>query len=221
VTGSSDPYRPTTVFEEGELLLVSSGGRLADVCVKCATHHGVGRRLEVMPHGVWSTIGLSLVWSTAFLVVVFPVAWVWPSGGAWLMALRFPLSVWIAGRRLRIGALNLPICGPCEARWKAVVRARQLATLGIVPVLLVTFLVYECEHRGRLPSGVGAQVALGLALVWVATLLALRRRIWRDRTVTSTAIEGELIYLRGVHADARLALRAEAAAPPVHGVASP
>ncbi len=215
---STDPYRshrvatpraPTTVLEDGSLLLVSDGGWLADVCVKCATLDGVGRRFEVMPHGVASAIVVFLLCSTAFKLAALLVASALQSGEAWLWLLGSALSVWIAGYRwLRIGTLSLPICGACDARWRAVVRARRLASLGILPVIVVSVVAYEFELRGRLPRGTGDLVTLALIFAWGAILLALRRGTWRDRTVTSTAIEGELICLRGVDAGARRALRA-------------
>jgi hypothetical protein len=221
VTASLDPYRnqkirpPTTVIESGALLLVSNGGWLADVCVKCATSEGVGRRFEVMPHGIWGAIGVFLACSAVFQFGAFVVALVFSAGAVWVSLLGWLCSVWIGGRWLRIGTLNLPICGSCDARWRAVVRVRRLASLGIVPVLVGTVVAYELEHRGRLPGGTGGLVTLGLVVAWGATLLALRRGPLQDRTVTSTAIERELICLRGVDPDARKALRAASqSAPP-------
>jgi hypothetical protein len=221
VAARLDPYRsqrvampraPTTVLEDGGLLLVSNGGWLADVCVKCATFDGVGRRFEVMPHGIASAIVVFFACSAAFKLAALVVALALPAAAAWLWLLGSALSVWIAGHRLRIGTLSLPICGACDARWRSVVRARQLASLGIVPVLAVPLVVYDLELGARLPRGTGGQVTLALVVAWGATLLALRTT-WRERTVTSTRIEGELIYLRGVDAGARRALRAEAAGP--------
>jgi hypothetical protein len=208
----------TIVREEGELLLVSHGARLRDVCVKCATRDGMGRRFELMHHGVARALvvfALCFVAST-LVTIVLSLGLLTTLGlesvTHWLSILGLTISVFVAGRRLRLAAVDLPICPTCDSKWRVVLRARRLATLSIVLVMVLPIAVHVAELRGRFPRGTARTIALGLALAWVGMLATFRVGKWRDRTVTAKAIHGELIFLRGVHPDARRALVAEAAA---------
>jgi len=207
-----DPVQPSAIVrEDGELLLVSHGTRLADVCLKCAAREGILRRFEVMRYRrFWPAIGLA---STLCVC--------WYLASHMLMVL-FPLDLWrvicalvcfaIFWRGWRYGALDLPLCRACNARWRGVVRARFLVTLAIIPVLVLSAVAIDLDaHRVAL-GGHSTEIAFALVTAWIVGLGAVYTGTWRKRTVGAKAIHDQLIFLRGVHPDARRALVAEAAA---------
>jgi ribosomal protein L40E len=199
------------VREEGDLLLVSHGARLADVCLKCAARDGIQRRFEVMRYRrLWPAVGLALsllgCWYLASL----------------LLTMLFPFDFWriicgllcfaIFWRGWRYGALDLPLCRACNARWSGVVRARLLMTLAIIPVLVLSAVAIDLDaHRAAL-GGHSTQVAFALVTSWFLGLVAVNTGAWRRRTVAAKAIRDQLIFLRGVHPDARRVLVVEAVA---------
>lgn len=198
------------VREEGELLLVSHGTRLADVCLKCAAREGIIRRFEVMRYRpVWPAVGLAVT-----LGILGYVA-------ALLLTALVPFDLWrilvalacfaIFWRGWRYGALDLPLCQACSARWRGVVRARFLATLAILPVLAVAAVAIDLDARRGALGGYSKQVAFALVMAWALGLVLLHTGTWRRRTVDAKAIHEQLVFLRGVHPDARRALVAEAA----------
>jgi hypothetical protein len=158
------------VREEGELLLVSYGARLADVCVKCAARDRIVRRFEVM---------------------------------------RYRPNFWCGWR---YGGLDLPLCPACDARWRGLVRARFLAALAMIPVLVVSAVVVKLDRPGSPFGGRSSHIALALVVAWLVGLVVTYARPSRKRTVGAKAIVDENILLRGVHPDARRALVIEAAA---------
>jgi hypothetical protein len=187
------------VREEGEFLLVSHGARLADVCVKCGAREGILRRFELMRYRpFWPAVGLALSLGIGWYVASF------------ILTLLVPFDFWrfifalvcfaIFWRGWRYGALDLPLCPACSARWRGVVRARFLATLAIIPVLVLSAIARS------------TQVASALVAVWVLGLVVVNTGTWRKRTVGAKAIHDQLIFLRGVHPDARRALVVEATA---------
>jgi hypothetical protein len=112
-------------------------------------------------------------------------------------------------RGWRYGALDLPICATCDARWRGVLRVRFLAWLALVPVGVVAAVLVDWgAHGARGASWLG----MALFIAWASAVAALYLRRWRDRTVSASGIHEQLIVLRGVHPDARQALVREAAA---------
>lgn len=201
VSAPPAPARPAAIVrEEGELLLVSHGVRLGDVCLKCAAREGIVRRFEVMRYRpFWPAVGLA-----GSLCVCGYLA-------SLMLTALLPFDFWklviglvcfaIFWRGWRHGALDLPLCQACNARWRGGERARLLAALAIVPVLVVS-AAFE---------GHSVRLAYGLLTLWIAGVVAVHMGTWRNRTVGAKAIDDELIFLRGVHPDARRALVADAA----------
>ncbi|HEX8795866.1 MAG TPA: hypothetical protein VF765_33180 [Polyangiaceae bacterium] len=195
------PARPAAIVrEEGDLLLVSHGVRLGDVCLKCAAREGIVRRFEVMRYRpFWPAVGLA-----ACLCICGYLA-------ALMLTALLPFEFWkllvglvcfaIFWRGWRHGALDLPLCRACNARWRGGERARLLAGLAIVPVLALSAAF----------GGHSASLAWAFVMLWLVGLLAVHMGTWRNRTVGAKAIHDQLIFLRGVHPDARRALVADAA----------
>jgi len=185
VDASLRPATAELVRLEGDLLAVSHGARLASVCVKCATRDDVVRRLEVMhAQRPWM----------------------------WLFYLTGVLGIVILSFLQRTGGVLLPICTACDARWRRAVRVRSLTTLAIIPVSVAAIGALAAEARGRLPNGAGAWIALALAAAWTAAYVAVHAGKSRRAMVTAASIDRSLIFLRGVHPDARRELVAEATA---------
>jgi hypothetical protein len=153
---------------------------------------------------------------------------------SFVLTMLVPLDLWtgivglvcfaIFWRGWRYGALDLPLCPACSARWRGVLRARFLATLAIIPVLVLSAIAIDLDvHRGVL-GGHSTLVASALVTAWLLGLVAVNTGRWRKRTVGAKAIHDQLIFLRGVHPEARRALVVDAAAaagvrriPPEHG----
>jgi hypothetical protein len=201
----ADAARPEAlVREEGDLLLVSHGAHLADVCVKCAARDGIVRRFVVMGYRpFWPAVTLLTSLCFAWYVVTFLLD-VWWAVGALVCFVLF----W---RGWRYGALDLPLCPACDARWRGVVRARFLATLAIIPVLVASAFAVELDRPGTPFGGRSSQVALALVAAWLLGLVAVYAGTLRTRTVGAKVILDQIIFLRGVHPDARRALVIEAA----------
>jgi hypothetical protein len=210
-----DHARPSAIVrEEGELLLVSHGARLADVCLKCASRAGIVRRFEVMRYRpFWPAVGLALslwiCWYLASLLLTLLVPFdFWRDLSRGIIGLVCFAIFW---RGWRYGALHLPLCSACNARWRGVARARFLATLAIVPALVLSAVAIDLDaHRGAL-GGRATQVAFALVAAWILGLIVVNTGSWRNRTVGAKAIHDQLIFLRGVHRDARRELIADAA----------
>jgi hypothetical protein len=193
------------------VLLVSHYARLADVCVKCATREGIRRRFEVMRHRrVWATVGLVALLCFYGLFASFTLTLLVPfTPWGWLTAL---VCVVVFARGWRYGAIELPICATCDARWRGVLRARFLMMLAIVPVGIAAAAVTDLGAHGTLLRGLSAWFAPSLIVVWATLLLLLYTGKWRNRTVSAKAIHNQLIFLRGVHPEARRTLVVEAVA---------
>jgi hypothetical protein len=208
---SADPAGQTAlVREQDDLLLVCHGTRLADVCVKCASRERIVRRFVVMSYrrfwpAVWLLAGLIL----ARFVVTFVLTLVVPFD-LW-SGIGFLVCFAVFWRGWRHGSLDLPVCPACDARWRAVVRARFLATLAIIPVLILSAIAADLDRPGSPFDGRKSQVAFALAAAWLLGLIAVHAGTLRKRTVGARAIHDQLIFLRGVHPDARRALVVEAA----------
>lgn len=175
----SQPARHGVVREEGELLVVSPGVHLAGACVKCAAQDGVRARFEVMHHA--------------------------PSWTYLLLGLG-PLGIIAAAFLQRSGGVTLPICEPCDSRWRRATRLRSRVTLALMPITMLVLGGFVAEARGVLPAAGGGWVTVGLAVVWTAAFIAVHLGKGRTTMVTAGAIDRELIFLRGVHPDARRAL---------------
>jgi hypothetical protein len=205
LTGSAPVVR-----EEGELLLVSPGARLADVCVKCGAREGIVRRLEVMRYRpLWPAVGLALslcvCWYVASLILTALLPFdFWKT----LVGLVCFAIFW---RGWRHAALSLPLCKACDARWRDVVRARFLVSIAILPVLVLSAIAIDLDaHRATL-GGRSGLLALALVTAWAVAFVAVHVGKWRKRTVGAKAIHEQLVFLRDVHPDARRALVIEAA----------
>lgn len=178
------PRPADVVREQGELLAVSHGVRLASVCVKCATRDGVASRLEMMQaQPRWT----------------------------WLLYLTGVIGVVLLAFLQRTAGVALPLCRACDARWRKVVRRRSRTTLMVVPVSLLVCGALVADAKGRLPSGAGSWLALGLATGW-AVLYAAAQLAGGNHLVTAASVDRSFAFLRGVHPDARRALVAEAGA---------
>jgi hypothetical protein len=197
---------PTAIVrEQGDLLLVSHGARLADVCVKCASRDGVVRRFVVMGYRrFWPAVCLAAFLAFGWYVATFLLNLRWLYGAL--------VCFVIFSRGWRYGALDLPVCPPCNKRWRGVVRARFLATLAIVLVLVLSAIAVELDRPGSPFEGRSSQIACALVAAWLLGLVAVYAGTLRRRTVGARAIHDQLIFLGGVHPDARRALVVEAAA---------
>jgi hypothetical protein len=158
----------------------------------------------------WPTVALTLTlgfgWYVAFLVLSTLVPF-----DFWRTVLGLVCFA-IFWRGWRYGALDLPLCRTCNARWRGIVRARFLVTLAIIPILVVSAIAMDLDaHRAAL-GGHSTLVALALVTAWVLGLVAVNTGAWRKRTVGAKAIHDQLIFLHGVHPDARRALVVEVAA---------
>lgn len=98
------------VHEEGTLLVVSLGARLAPVCVKCGARDGIAVRSETM-------------------------TWVRP--WMWALLATGALGVVIISLAQRPAVVNLPLCTACDARWRRVARTRTLVTFAVLPITIV------------------------------------------------------------------------------------
>jgi hypothetical protein len=176
------------VREDGDLLVVSHGARLPDVCVRCGARDDIVRRLEVMHH--------ARPWT-------------------WLLLCLGVLGVVAFSLLQRSAGVVLPICIVCDARWRRIVRLRNWATLAMLPISLLAFGAFAAEARGVLPAGGGGgalAVLFALVAAWAALMAALRLGKGRGLTVTAASIDRDFLFLRGVPAEARRALVADAAA---------
>jgi hypothetical protein len=188
------------VREEGELLVVSHGARLGGACVKCAAGDALGTRFEVLHRArpwTWllvsaGVIGIVLIW---FLQL---------TAGAIVIVLIACLQ--------RTAGVVLPVCRACDARWRRAVRVRSWVALSLVPISLAVMGAFAVEARGGLPPGTGGWIAAALALSWAAAFVATRFGKSQRLTVTAASIDRELLFLRGIHPDARRAIVAESGA---------
>jgi hypothetical protein len=199
------------IREEGDLLLVSHGVRLGDVCLKCATREGVGRRFELMRHrDVWATVKRAgpLIVYCGFASAL--LTWLVP-GLPW-GTLGGLIALVILARSWSYGAVDLPICAPCNARWRGVLRSRSLVMLSLVPLAVLSAIALDLDAHGARLQHMSSWLVSLAGLAWVAVLVALHMGKWRHRMIWARAIHPQLIFLRGVHPDARRALVVEAAA---------
>lgn len=174
---SFDPYAPPTaqaggpagggggrVHLAGSDLVIEKTAALPPICIKC------GNRSDVR------SVAKKFQWSPTWarLMIVFCTI-----GGI--------IAMLVTQKKAE---LLLPLCGPCDARWKA---ARNATIVGVV-VIVAAFLGARLSDD---PSVFGVAVLGGIA-VFVALMVAYVR----PRVITVTKIDDAAVYCRGFSPDA-------------------
>ena len=167
---------PPLVEQQGELVVFRNEALLPEVCVKCGATTEISRKRQ------------SFAW--------FP-QWIYA-----LLIVNVLIMAIVALAMQKKGALNLPLCRRCRARW----RNAQLAVGGSIIWLFAGLIL------GAVVAG-NSSPALGILLIVsaVAAPIAAAVGLARPATLQAKHVDDWRITLRGIHPDAVPKLLAAAA----------